>query len=101
MKSSEILAQLRTVDGKTFESESERRLAVAEAHSLISRLETPWESVFRYVWTYPTLMATIEIAQNLDLFRKWKAAGGGPRTETELHQMVSCDSDLFGKIYTC
>lgn len=97
MASSSPLSVLRSIDKKSFHAEAERRSAVAEAYSLINRLETPWETLFRHVWIHPTLMAAIETAQDLDLFKKWNAAGATKKTEQELRQLVSCDADLFGE----
>jgi hypothetical protein len=40
-------------------------------------------------------MACLRIAMELGLFKKWKAAGGTPRSIDELLKLVSCDRLLF------
>ena len=89
--------QLRSVDKTSFGNDAERKAVIAEADALISRLETPFETLLRHAFVSPSLMATIDIAQNLGLFKQWHAAGGGPKAEVELRELVVCDANLFGK----
>lgn len=91
----DILSQLRSINQASFASAVERKAAVAEARALVNRLESPWETAFRYSWIHPTRMACLRIAMDLGLFKKWKAAGGTPKSEDELLQLVSCDRLLF------
>ena len=90
-----FLSQLRAIKETPFKCEKERQLAVLELRSLLSGIETPWETAFRYAWTFPTCMAALKVLIELDLFGKWEISGSQPKTAEELHQLVSCDYTLF------
>ena len=92
-----ISSQLRAISKASFQSENERKAAVAETRALLNRLETPWETAYRYTWIHPSRMACLRVASQLDLFKKWKAAGGKPMAVEELQKLVVCNSKLFGK----
>jgi hypothetical protein len=91
----DIVSQLRSITKASFSSEPDRRAAVAEARALVTRLESPWETGFHYSWIHPSRMACLRIAMELDLFKKWKAVGGTPKSEDELFELVTCDRLLF------
>lgn len=92
----DIVSQLRSVTQASFPSEKDRKAAIAETWALLTRLETPWESGFRYAWMDPARMACLRIAMQLDLFKKWKADGGAPKSGEDLQKLVSCDPTFFG-----
>ena len=97
MAESPLLSHIRSTNRTSFSSDAERKAVIAEADALISRLETPFEMLLRNVFISPSLLTAIEIAQNLELFKRWHAAGGKAMAETELRALVICDATLFGK----
>ena len=64
------VSQLRSISKESCSTEEVRKAAVSEARALINRLETPWETGFRYTWLHPARMACLRIAMQLDLFKK-------------------------------
>ena len=96
----DVAKQLRSIDLGSFSSEADRKEAVTEVRALLSRLETSWETAFRLSWSTPAQLACIQTALNLSLFAKWKAAGGQPKTEDELVELVPGDPVLISRSST-
>ena len=46
----------------------------------------------------PTLVAGVKTLMDLDLFRKWGQAGGGPKSGSDLAKLVDVDSVLISKM---
>lgn len=93
----DIIASLRSIDASTFTSQSERRRAIQEAQTLISRLETPFETSTRLNVGYPATLASIQTALDLRLFHSWLVKHDGkPCSAEQLQHLVpQCDPSLF------
>lgn len=93
---SDISKFLKSVSKDSFQTDAKRKRASNEARALLGRLEEPIEIAFRLGWVYPTLLASIKTATDLNLFRKWKNGGGQQKTREELRALVGCQPALFG-----
>ncbi|KAI4197130.1 MAG: hypothetical protein LQ348_002197 [Seirophora lacunosa] len=66
---------LEHINPSSFENEGERSKALQAAYALVSRLETPWETLCRLAMTQPALGASLKVAKDLQLFEKWHGSG--------------------------
>ncbi|KAH8689898.1 putative O-methyltransferase [Talaromyces proteolyticus] len=94
----DIPSQLRAITRNSFTSNADREFAVAEARALLSRIESPWETAYRQSWIEPARMASLEITNKLDIWKKWAAAGGSPKSIEELSKLVTCDHTLLSRV---
>lgn len=118
-ESSSVATVLQAIQGlsrSSFTDDGDRIQVLAAAYALVSRLETPWDTVarlcmnevsstrentkksevkLRRITTQPALFAALKVARDFQLFEKWQAKGGHPQTSTELAEMVSCDRFLL------
>ncbi|RAH80333.1 S-adenosyl-L-methionine-dependent methyltransferase [Aspergillus japonicus CBS 114.51] len=62
---------IKSIDRTSFAYDGDRVKALREAYSLISRLETSWDTVARLCLTQPALTAALKVSQDLQLFEKW------------------------------
>lgn len=77
-----------------FQDECERRNAVQLAYKLLSKIETPWETISRMLMIDPFAIAALKTLINLQLFEKWQPAESAKSLD-ELAQMTGCDSRLL------
>ena len=90
---------LRSIDADSFASEEQRKAAVVEAHALLARIETPWETGIRNALGYPALLACLKTATDLGLFTKWlELNNGGNASQDKLASLVKCDSVLLNRL---
>lgn len=91
---------LRSINSSTFTSDLDRQATIREAHALVSRLETAWDTSSRICMAYPGLLACVKTALDLGLFRSWLDKNdGAPLTADELHTLVPhCDKMLLLRI---
>lgn len=93
----DIVSKLRSITKESFASENDRQLAVMEARALVARIESPWETAFRQSWIEPARMVCLEITNKLDLWTKWVADGGAPKSLDEIAKLVTCDYQLLSR----
>lgn len=100
MTGSEIISQLRSINSSSFASDVEREQAIEEAHALVSRLETPYETSSRLCLSFPATLICVQIGLDLGLFQSWLSKNDGkPCTSKELHELVpQCDHNLFMRL---
>ncbi|KAI9709681.1 MAG: hypothetical protein M1828_002380 [Chrysothrix sp. TS-e1954] len=93
----ELLASIKAVD-KSKISEAERQDLLAASAELQVKVENPWDTVFRLVFVTPAVFTSIKTLLDLKLFEKWVAAGGGPKTVTELAALVGAEEALLVRL---
>ncbi|KAL7928632.1 S-adenosyl-L-methionine-dependent methyltransferase [Trichoderma chlorosporum] len=94
----EVLKSLNSINSENFTADGDRSKALLAAYALVSRLETPWESVARLCMNQPALIASWKTAKDLQLFEKWHERGDGPESSDALAELVGCDKQLFSRI---
>ncbi|KAK6077443.1 s-adenosyl-l-methionine-dependent methyltransferase [Seiridium cupressi] len=80
---------------ESFSNDGERAQAVQSLWSLITRLETPWETIARLCMGQPALGAALKVAKDLDLFEKWHSSGNAEMTGPELANLVQAEPALL------
>ncbi|KAL2151685.1 hypothetical protein VTH82DRAFT_6783 [Thermothelomyces myriococcoides] len=95
-----VLATLvdAAADPNSFANDGDRIQALMAAYTLISRLETPWETVLRLVMGQPPLGATLKVIKDLQLLEKWRDHGNEASTPERLAELVSCDPALLNRL---
>ncbi|KAI4112941.1 MAG: hypothetical protein LQ345_005985 [Seirophora villosa] len=89
---------LEQINPSSFENDGERSKALQAAYALVSRLETPWETVCRLAMTQPALGASLKIVKDLQLFEKWHGSGHVTLDYKELADLVRCDALLLERL---
>ncbi|KAL9617509.1 MAG: hypothetical protein Q9160_007720 [Pyrenula sp. 1 TL-2023] len=94
----QILDTLGSINAKSFSEDGDRAKAVAAAYSLVSRLETPWESIARMCMGQnrfadvstlkPAVGAALKIGKDLGLYEKWHEHGDKEMTSEQLAKIV-------------
>ncbi|KAI0379429.1 S-adenosyl-L-methionine-dependent methyltransferase [Hypomontagnella monticulosa] len=84
---------LNDIKPTSFLNEIERIQTLQAAYALISRLETPWETIVRLGMNQPALVASLKVSKDLALFEKWHGSSNAPMTSAQLAAMVGCDDD--------
>ncbi|KAK5138106.1 hypothetical protein LTR08_004800 [Meristemomyces frigidus] len=96
MNATDTLSSLSNVDRRTFgDDESTRMQALSEARALVARLEKPWESVDRMVWSQPTLMLTVKTASDMGIFA---ALTSSPQNSEQLGNATGADPILVSRL---
>lgn len=95
--SEDVLTVINNLDSLSFTNETARFRAKEAAVALLARLETPWETAFRWIYAGPTMLSALKIAVDLDLFGKWQRSGQDEQNIAQLAQLVSCDTELLGE----
>ncbi|MCJ1468061.1 hypothetical protein MMC07_006687 [Pseudocyphellaria aurata] len=85
------------IDRSSFTDDGKRSEALLAAYALVSRLETPWETVARLGMAQPALGGCLKVARDLKIFESWHDQDDEPRTSKQLAELVSCDAVLMGK----
>ncbi|OOF94199.1 hypothetical protein ASPCADRAFT_51459 [Aspergillus carbonarius ITEM 5010] len=93
-----VLTTLDSLNAESFANDGDRNKALLAAYALVSRLETPWETVARIGMTQPALGASLKVAKDLQLFEKWHERGDNAESSKELATMVDCDPVLLARI---
>ncbi|KAF2204392.1 S-adenosyl-L-methionine-dependent methyltransferase, partial [Delitschia confertaspora ATCC 74209] len=93
-----LLRSLEDLERESFSNDAERIEALHAAYALVSRLETPWETIARLCMGQPALGASLKVAKDVGLFEKWHAQDDGPRGVKELSEMVGVESLLLERI---
>ncbi|KAL8923979.1 MAG: hypothetical protein Q9208_004263 [Pyrenodesmia sp. 3 TL-2023] len=94
----QLLKTLDAISAESFEDDGLRCQALLVAYTLVSRLETPWETIARLCMGQPALGAALKVAKDLQLFNKWHDCGNGEMTSDELASIVSCDPSLLVRL---
>ncbi|KAJ5730335.1 uncharacterized protein N7483_004843 [Penicillium malachiteum] len=93
-----ILKSINDINSDSFETDGDRVNALLAAYALVSRLETPWETVARIVLNEPLLAASLKILVDLQLFERWQEKGDMVESCDNLAGMVNCDPSFLGRI---
>ncbi|GIZ43637.1 hypothetical protein CKM354_000685400 [Cercospora kikuchii] len=89
------LETLRKLDKTCFPSEASRIAALNEARALVRRLEQPWERMYDIAWTYPAFIASLRVAQDLNIFSHLTSA---PQSSSQLVEKVGADPVLLRRL---
>ncbi|CAD6589172.1 MAG: hypothetical protein CYPHOPRED_004731, partial [Cyphobasidiales sp. Tagirdzhanova-0007] len=84
-----------SINRDSISSNNDRIRARDAARALLARLEDPLETMWRLIWAEPALVAGVKILMDLDLFRKWGQADGGPKSGSDLAKLVAVDPILL------
>ncbi|KKK24807.1 hypothetical protein P175DRAFT_0439305 [Aspergillus ochraceoroseus IBT 24754] len=95
----DFVHSIEGISASSFQFDGDRIQALAAAYSLVSRLETPWDTVARLCMTEPALGASLKVARDLHLFEKWYQLGdNAPQSGEQLAKLVGCDPVLLQRI---
>ncbi|CAK1363846.1 Demethylsterigmatocystin 6-O-methyltransferase [Cercospora beticola] len=89
------LETLRKLDKTSFQSEASRIVALNEARALVRRLEQPWERMYDVAWTYPAFIASLRVAQDLNIFSHLTSS---PQSSSQLAEKVGADPVLLRRL---
>lgn len=109
------LSTFQSISQSSFKDDGERNEALLAAYALVSRLETPWETVCRLTMAQvktppvslsvklallrtnpqPALNASLKVLKDLNLFERWHEHGDIAMTSDELAELVPCDAMLL------
>ncbi|KAF2167590.1 hypothetical protein M409DRAFT_22393 [Zasmidium cellare ATCC 36951] len=92
---SDLLANIDNIDKSSFADDDSRLDALRKAEALVRRLEKPWESTVRVVWTQNVIMSAIRIAADLSLLQRLSKM---PQTHAQLAEKVNCEAALLLRI---
>ncbi|KAK4544028.1 hypothetical protein LTR36_004526 [Oleoguttula mirabilis] len=96
MNAKDTIAGLSDIDRASFgENESGRMQALLEVRALVERLEKPWETVVRMVWTQPTLLLTVKTASEMGLFA---ALSSTPQDGKQIGHSTGADPILASRL---
>ncbi|KAL4931698.1 S-adenosyl-L-methionine-dependent methyltransferase [Aspergillus undulatus] len=94
-----FVESIQGTDRSSFAVDGDRIKALRAAYALVSRLETPWDTVARLCLTEETLGACLKVARDLHLFERWHEMGEDAVCSAEdLAQRVGCDEFLLCRI---
>lgn len=93
-----VLQMLEELNPKSFGNDGERIQALLATYALMSRLETPWETVLKLCMSQPALGAALKVVKDIQLFEKWHDRGDDAMTGEQLAELVSCDSNLLDRL---
>lgn len=97
---SEVLDTIKAINLETFSNEVLRKDAVREIYSLLSRIETPFETAWRLAMIFPAENACVKVAIDLKLFSRWlELNGGAPTSFNDLARLIpECDPELLLRV---
>ncbi|KAJ5733504.1 hypothetical protein N7493_002290 [Penicillium malachiteum] len=91
-----ILKSINDINSDSFETDGDRANTLLAAYALVSRLETPWETVSRIVLNEPFLAASLKILLDIKLFERWQEKGNMAESCDNLARMVNSDPSFLG-----
>ncbi|KAM3425132.1 hypothetical protein BST61_g7093 [Cercospora zeina] len=101
MSASDTLQKLQvladTATTTEFQDECQRRHAVQMAYKLLSKIETPWETISRMLMIDPFAIAALKTLVNLQLFEEWQPVDSA-KSLNELAQLTRCDPRLLYRL---
>ncbi|KAK3942464.1 O-methyltransferase-domain-containing protein [Diplogelasinospora grovesii] len=84
------IAALDAIAGDGFAGDEVGRLAVvAAARRLLTRLQTPSEQAWGYMFNHAVIFASIQTLRDIGLWEAWTAAGAGEKTVDELVKLAN------------
>lgn len=90
-----FISVISNTDGSSFATEGDRLKALEEARALVSRLETPWERIYKHCWVEPVQTLSMKTAADLDIFGRLSDT---PQSSTDLGQKVNADPAFLRRI---
>ncbi|KAL4738838.1 S-adenosyl-L-methionine-dependent methyltransferase [Aspergillus similis] len=94
-----FVESIQRTDRSSFAVDEDRIKVLRAAYALVSRLETPWDTVARLCLTEPALGSCLKVARDLHLFERWHEIGeDAVCSAEELAQRVGCDDFLLRRI---
>ncbi len=96
----EVVSNLDDIDlGNLDNDDAARSEIIAAARRLLSRLETPFEQVWRLSWVNINTFVVCQILVDLGLWEAWAAAGGCEASLEDLFGLcrTPCDMMLLRK----
>ncbi|KAI9370225.1 S-adenosyl-L-methionine-dependent methyltransferase [Aspergillus egyptiacus] len=96
-----LVEYISRIDRSSFStsSDGDRIKVLKAAYALVSRLETPWDTVARLCLTEPALGSCLKVARDLQLFERWHEIGEDAIcTAAQLAKHVGCDEFLLQRI---
>src|SRR3954463_309375 len=93
--SEETIRRLDSIDPHQFATDAERYEAKEAARRLLNRLETPFETGWRLSFETPVLIAGVQTALDLGIWKKWteanKQKAGAPVNLDQLLKWANAD----------
>lgn len=80
----------------TFPDEERRRRAVQLAQSLLSKIESPWETAARYFLIDPVAVSALKTLHDLNLFARWEPVESR-KSVGALSELTNCEERLMSK----
>ncbi|KAL4947738.1 S-adenosyl-L-methionine-dependent methyltransferase [Aspergillus filifer] len=94
-----FVESIQRTDRSSFAVDGDRMKVLRAAYALVSRLETPWDTVARLCMTEPALGSCLKVARDLHLFERWHEIGEDAVCSAEdLSHRVGCDEFLLRRI---
>ncbi|KAI9666748.1 MAG: hypothetical protein M1831_001523 [Alyxoria varia] len=93
-----LIQGLKNLRSDSFGSDVERREAASALSEALDEVELPVEKYAKFVWPNTTLYSTLQIASDLDLFKKWIDSGKEVQTHTQLAQLVNVEPAFLTRI---
>ncbi|KAF9767930.1 hypothetical protein IL306_014839 [Fusarium sp. DS 682] len=93
-----VIKALQGLDLNSFANEAER-VCVLDALTLaVSKIQTPWDTVWQHCWVNPATTACVKTLIDAGVFTKWIEAGGGDKTCDELAELTKTDPVLIRRL---
>ncbi|KAI1180228.1 O-methyltransferase-domain-containing protein [Nemania sp. FL0916] len=94
-----LLLELNALKCGSFASTAQRVQVKDALLAALSRIETPWETALRLVFTEPAIGAALKICYDVDLFKKWiDDLGAMPADSEALAKLVGVDEVLLSRL---
>lgn len=91
----ETIAAVDAITGDSYGGDEAGRLAlVAATKRLLTRLQTPSEQAWAYMFNHQVIYAAIQTLRDINLWDAWTAAGGGEKTIDELAKLANTPIQL-------
>lgn len=92
----DLISQLNSTNSSDFTDDSSRISLLNAARSLVSRLERPWERIYRLAICDPTIFESLKIARDVNLFPHLSAST--PKPASALANATSTDPAFLSRI---
>ena len=97
MNETNIPQLLAQVDKSSFTSNDDRQACLEAINKLRARTETPSETMARWGWMEPCLLASLRICDNIGLFRSMATYGDQSIAVNEQARLCEIDPELLSE----